>query len=199
MDTYAHPPLSDAARAIVPVEDDEALVRLIALFLQDRLLRSATQPGATLLREMGWAEELVSEFVRMPVVEVARLLSGAGTGLGVTFDGRRAAAVVNSYRARRREEQELEFFIAGGATPALIRRLFPKVSSRVVAQVRKRLGQDSRGGRPPLADEETAHRIYRCWQTLCAEEPDLRRRYLKLKERFPTLSLATLNATVEAP
>ncbi|MEO8152353.1 MAG: STY4526/YPO1902 family pathogenicity island replication protein [Rhizobacter sp.] len=181
-----------------PVENDDTLGRLIALFLHNRLFGNKLQNGHNSLKEMGWGDSLVNEMYDMPINDVAKILSGPNACLGVVFDHRKAAAVVNSYRAIKRDQHDLDFFILNGATPTLIRALFPTISARVVAQQRKRLGCESRGGRPPLPDADTAHAIYRCWQTLCAQEPNLRCRYRRLKQHFPALSLATLCAAIES-
>ncbi len=182
---------------VYPVENDDTLSRLIAVFLHNRLF-AAPGKSAAKLQDLGWEDSLVSEMSTMPIDDVAKILSGSSACVGVVFDHRKAAAVVNSYRALKRDKSELDYFILNGATPALIRTLFPKVSARVVTEQRKLLGCDSRGGRPPLPDAENVYAIYRSWQTLCAEEPNLRARYRRLKEQYPAYSLATLCAALDA-
>lgn len=194
-----HPQLSDpGGRSVFPVENDDTLGRLIALFLHSRLFGGRQRGSDDSLRQLGWEDSLVSEMSTMPIDDVAKILSGPNACMGVVFDHRKAAAVVNSYRAIKRDEHDLDYFILNGATPALIRTLFPRISARVVAQHRKRLGCESRGGRPPQPDAETSYAIYRCWKTLGTEEPNLRCRYRRLKEHFPSLSLATLCAAIES-
>lgn len=184
--------------AIFPVENDDTLGRLIALFLHSRLFGGESRKRGTFLHELGWQDSLVSEMSEMPIDDVAKVLSSSNSCLGVIFDHRKAAAVVNSYRALKRDEDELNYFIVNGATPQLIRQLFPKVSARLVAQQRKQLGYESKGGRPPLPDTETSYAIYRSWKLLCTSESDLRQRYKRLKEQYPNFTLATLSATVDS-
>jgi hypothetical protein len=199
-----HPQISLAGdRSVFPVENDDTLGRLIALFLHNRLFGGKAQRGASSLKALGWEDSLVDEMSTMHIDDVARILSGPNACLGVVFDHRKAAAVVNSYRAIKRDEHDLDYFILNGATPALIRSLFPTIGPRVVARRRKHLGCESRGGRPPLPDAETSYAIYRCWQSLStpslgAPSLSLRERYRRLKETYPTLSLATLCAAIES-
>jgi hypothetical protein len=180
--------------AVIPIEDDEALLKLIALFLQAQVSDS----NAAWPQQLGWPKELIAEISTMPVADVAKVLSGHNTCVGVVFNHRQVAAVVNAYRARRRDDQELEFFISHGATPSLIHALFPKVSGRILAKQRKRLCGSSKGGRPPLPDADTALEIYRRWLSISTQESSVRRRYILLQEEFPALSMATLSATIEA-
>ena len=189
-------PVPAEDKAVFPVDDDDALGRLIALFLHNRLF-SEPRKGAALLRELGWADSLVAEVGNMPINDMAKVLSGQNPCVGVVFDHRKAAGALSSYRAIKRDQNDLEFFIQRGATPTLIRQLFPTVSARVVAATRKRLGCDSKGGRPPQTDANTSHDIYRCWQALTEQEPSLRRRYMRLAKHFPDLSLATLCVSLE--
>ena len=182
-------------RTVVPLENDDTLGRLIAVFLHNRLFGGAKR--STPLKEMGWNDSLVTEMSEMPINDVAKILGGSGACLGIVFDHRKAAAVVNSYRALKRDEQDLNYFIENGASPTLLKELFPKLSARLVAQQRKRLGCDSRGGRPPLPDAEIVHAIYRAWHALSVQETNLRQRYKLLKERFPALSFGTLCAALE--
>ncbi|MBC7956873.1 MAG: DUF2857 family protein [Cytophagales bacterium] len=188
-------PQSD--QAVYSIENDDTLSRLIALFLHNRLFGNASK-SSTSLQQLGWQDSLVTEMSAMPIDDVAKILSGSSACVGVVFDHRKAAAVVHSYRALKRDESELDYFILNGATPALIRTLFPKVSARVVTEHRKQMGCESRGGRPPLPDAETTYAIYRCWQALTAQESSLRARYRRLKEHFPVHSLATLCAAIES-
>jgi hypothetical protein len=195
-----HPQISIAGdRSVFPVEDDDTLGRLIALFLHSRLFGGKAPRGTTSsLKALGWEDSLVDEMSTMHIDDVARILSGSNACLGVVFDHRKAAAVVNSYRAIKRDEHDLDYFILNGATPALIRQLFPTIGARLVAQRRKLLGCESRGGRPPLPDAETSYAIYRCWKSLCEQQLSARDRYRRLKEAHPTLSLATLCAAIES-
>ncbi len=199
MHESAHSNLTaSGGQAIFPIEKDDTLGRLVALFLHNRLFGGMSTKERASLKDMGWEDSLVSEMSTMPINDVAKILSGSSACLGVVIDHKKAAAVVNSYRALKRDETDLDFFILNGATPALVRTLFPKVSARVIAQHRKRLGCESRGGRPPLPEPETTYAIYRCWKTLCAQEPSARLRYRRLKEHFPHFSLATLCAAIES-
>lgn len=194
--TQPVPKPSNAEQAVYPVENDETLSRLIALFLHNRLFNGSK--GSTSLRQMGWEESLLTEMSSMPINDVAKILGSSTAGLGVTFDHRKAAAVVRSYRALKRDENDLDYFILNGATPALIRKLFPKVSARVVTAHRKQLGCESKGGRPPLPDTETVYAIYRFWKNLCASEQNQRVRFRRLKEHFPSFTLATLCAAIDS-
>lgn len=182
---------------VFPVENDDALGRLIALFLHDKLFGRPQQRQGRCLTQLGWEESLVDEISSMPIHDVVKVLGGPNACVGVVFDHRKAAALLNSYRAIQRDDRELDFFILNGATPVLIRKLFPAVNARVVAQRRKRLGCDTRGGRPPLPDDDTCHEVYRCWESLTSQVSNLRTRFLRLKEQFPMLSFATLAATVD--
>lgn len=189
---------ASGGQAVFPIEKDDTLGRLVALFLHSRLFGETSSKDNGSLKDLGWRDSLLAEMSSMPINDVAKILSGSSACLGVVFDHRKAAAVVNSYRALKRDETDLDYFILHGATPALIRSLFPKANARVVAQHRKRLGCESRGGRPPLPEPETIYAIYRCWKSLCAQEPNARARYRRLKEHFPQFSLATLCAASES-
>jgi hypothetical protein len=183
--------------AVFPIEND-SLGRLIALFLHKRLCRLVPNAGDPSLRDLGWNDSLVCEMDAMPTDDVLKVLSGPHSCVSLVFDKRKMAAGLHSYRALKRDQSDLEFFLRAGATPALIHMLFSGVSSRTVTATRKRLGCESRGGRPPLPDSDTVHAIYRCWQALCTQEPSLRMRYRRLTQHFPTLSLATLCAAIDA-
>ncbi len=184
-------------RTVLPIEND-SLGRLIALVLQKQLLVSNHTVPNSGSHDSGWYESLANEMGNMSEDEVAKVLGGPNSCVSLVFDSRRVAAGLNSYRALKRDQSDLEFFLLGGATPALVSKLFSGISSRTVTQTRKRLGCDSRGGRPRLPDAETSHAIYRSWQTLCTQEPSLRMRYMRLKKLFPDLSFATLCAAIEA-
>jgi hypothetical protein len=188
---------SPGMQAVLPLENN-SLGRLIVLLLHERLVGDRSGSGAAQsLRALGWHDSLLSEMHALPADELARVLGGPNGCVAVVVDQQKVAAGLQSYHAIKRDQRDLEFFLLGGATPALIRQLFPKVSSRTVTALRRRLGCESRGGRPPLPDTETSHSIYRCWQALCAQEPSPRLRYMRLKKHFPELSLATLCAAVE--
>jgi len=193
---HVHPTPS-VDKSVFPIEND-SLGRLIALLLHSRLFgntpQSAPRPS---LRELGWADSLVATMGTMPIDDVAKVLSGPSSCVGLVFDHRKAAAVVTSYRALRREQNDLEYFLTNGATPALIQSLFPAVSTRTVTATRRKLGVDVKRGRPPLPDNETTNAAYRCWQALCAQEKNPRARYMRLKKHFPELSFATLSVVIE--
>jgi hypothetical protein len=180
---------------VFPVEND-SLGRLIALMVHRHLFGSR-EGGGHSLQQLGWHDSLMAEMVAMPDEEVARIFGGPNPCVSVTFDHRKVAAEVNAYRALRREQHDLEFFLLSGATPTLIHQLFPSASARTLAATRKRLGCSSKGGRPPRADDATSHAVYRCWQALCIEEPVLRTRYMQLKRHFPDISLATLCEAID--
>ncbi|MBC7957566.1 MAG: DUF2857 family protein [Cytophagales bacterium] len=185
------------AGAVFAIEND-SLGRLITLLLHQRLFKPGTASTDRSLRDLGWHDSLLSEVGAMPADELAKIWGGSNSCVSLLVDQRKVAAGLNSYRALKRDQNDLEFFLVNGATPALIHTLFPSVSSRTVTATRKRLGCESRGGRPPLPDAETSHAIYRCWQALCTQETSLRMRYMRLHKHFPALSLATLCAAIDA-
>lgn len=189
------PALADG-KAVFSVENDDSLVRLIALFLCNKLFGRSDEQRK-LAKEMGWADSVMSVMGDMPIADMARLLTGPNACVGLVLDYRKASAMVHSYRAIKREESELDVFVTRGATLDLLKKLFPSVSARVISAARKRLGCDSKGGRPRLPDPETAHRIYRRWQEICADEQDVRRRYLRLANEFPDLTLPILCSAIE--
>jgi hypothetical protein len=183
-------------KAVFPIEND-SLGRLIALVLHSRLFGNEPQRTQPTLRELGWADSLVDEMSTMPIDDVAKVLGGPNSCVGLVFDHRKAASIVNSYRALRREQRELEYFLVQGATPGLIQQLFPSVSTRTVTATRRKLGVEVKRGRPPLPDTDTSEAAYRCWQALGVQEPNLRARYVRLKKHFPELSFATLCLAIE--
>lgn len=195
---HASTSVSGGRHAVFPIEND-SIGRLIALLLHRRFFGAAMpnreEPS---LRELGWHDSLVSEMHDMPADDVARLLGGPNACVSLVVDPQKVAAGLQSYRAIKRDRSDLEFFLMHGATPALIRMLFPSVSSRTLTSLRRELGCESRGGRPPLPDEATSHAVYRRWQGLCTEESSLRVRYMRLARHFPGVSLATLCAALES-
>ncbi|MCK6431576.1 MAG: DUF2857 family protein [Burkholderiaceae bacterium] len=181
-----------ADRAILPAPDDQSFIRLVAMLLQTTYLdRNSTWRHT--LRGLGWPEDLITEMQSMSIADLARVLGSSGGCVGVALDLRKTATLIHSFRALRREEAELEYMIANGASPELLRTLFPRVNKRAIGRVRRQIGRSFHTGRPPMPAPEAAAAIFSRWNDLSAREADLRARYRRLKSDFPDYSLASLH------
>lgn len=94
----------------------------------------------------------------------------------------------SAQEARQRAEQEaLDYYLEHGATPAMMRHLFPAAEQSVMR---------FRSGRVPEIDLKTAQRLYNVWDALRQSVASERERYIRLHQEFPAYSIASLYAAI---
>lgn len=94
----------------------------------------------------------------------------------------------NAQAQRQEAEQEaLDYFVEGGASPEMVRRLFPGAD---LAALR------FRPGRIAEIDLKTAQRLYDVWEAICQETASERARYMRLHQTFPDHTMASLYSAI---
>jgi hypothetical protein len=89
-----------------------------------------------------------------------------------------------SQQANRREQESeaLAYYLEHGASPGMVKHLFPRADLSSVK---------FRPGRVGEIDLKTAQKLYALWDRLQSIASD-RARYIRLHQEFPELSMATL-------
>lgn len=94
----------------------------------------------------------------------------------------------NAQAQRQEAEQEaLDYFVEAGASPEIVRRLFPGAD---LATLR------FRPGRIAEIDLKTAQRLYDVWEAICQETATERTRYMRLHQAFPDHTMASLYSAI---
>lgn len=94
-----------------------------------------------------------------------------------------------SHQERRhlQEQEDLTYYIENGASPDMVRRIFPAAD---LPEIR------FRPGRIAEIDLKTAQRLYDVWDDLCLQIVSERTRYIRLHQVFPDTTMASLYSAI---
>jgi len=161
--------------------------------------------GALLLRVMTQIDEApnaraaqcatIADLRDLSPLETWRLGGMRKSGLSLLVDIRQLAENLRALRHINAEATLIAYFVRHGASRAMLHQLF-HVSHDVLARQRRRLGVHVGHGRPALPDKSTRDAIHRSWAEICRDEPDARRRLVRLHQQFSTYKLVVLNAVI---
>lgn len=95
-----------------------------------------------------------------------------------------------SHQAERHKQEQdaLDYCIQAGASPDMMRSLFPTVDLS---------GIRFRPGRVAEIDLKTAQRLYDIWDDLCQQIASDKQRYIRLHQIFPDISMASLWSAIK--
>jgi len=171
--------------------DDENL-RFMALTM---LLSRLEHGDLAALREAGMNDSQMQRLRTMPASEMVRLCSIKSLKIGIAVDEASLDHAIQTVNRVGEELRLLETFMERHAPLSMLTELFG-VQSGDLTMHREILCENPKRGRPALPDHDIRDRIHMQWHDLKRQDMHEAQRYLKLSERFPELSMATLYAVV---
>lgn len=168
------------------------------LFALTHLVATLDGSGPEFLSQMlgaGVTPELIDRLRQMPLSEACRFAMGR-CGVTIAIDGAQMSAQFGRIDRAHADREMLEYLIRHGASPALLTKLFG-LSHRDARQMRRALLPESfGGGRPRVPDPDQHTAISAEWAKLVIEQTCPRARFRSLHQKFPTLSIASLELVV---
>lgn len=163
-----------------------AHVALLALLLSLGLVDAAAPAHVVRrLRELTWRELALLAHTGLPKFDLR-------------IDERQMDHALRAIRDRLDREDRLDFFIAHGATTAMLRRLFRRPVAELKARRAQLLGAHKQR-RPRLPRPEERDAVHRAWWEIRKgrrRQPPTIDDYVYLHRQFPQHTFATLEAIV---
>lgn len=176
---------------------DHQIIRLILLKLADMIENGELDKFVA----AGFPDGLVDYIRALTASDICALSRQKSTRITLGFD---FPALLHSVWVLRRlhdEEATMDYFVINGASAAMLRDLFRLSTKGIKDRRRYLLGSDkaeplSCAGRNELPPEALRSDIERAWLKLQCKTIPLIKCYFDLHQKFPTLPLETLYATV---
>ena len=175
---------------VLPISGDPLLIGALLLRAMAQFDDTRPTPAASPSQCM-----TIAELRELSPLETWRLSGMRKSGLSLLIDTRQLAENLRALRHSNAESALIAYFVRHGASRPMLRELF-HVSQDVLARQRRRLGVRAGHGRPALPDKATRDAIHRCWDDVCRNESDARRRLVQLHQRFSAYALVVLNAVI---
>lgn len=165
----------------------------LRLMLLTHLVARLEQGDQAELQDAGIEPEQLDRLRTLSVSDIHRLAALRQPMIGLALDGTALKAGLRSLAVLREAQSLEEYFICHGASPAMMTALF-KMPYKTTLARRRAAGLGRGRGRPALMPIDARDRIHQIWMDLALL--DMRQRYYRLHQVFPTISLHALSLVV---
>lgn len=165
----------------------------LRLMLFTHLIARLEQGDTSGLQDAGIDPEQIDRLRSLSIADVHRLSALRQPMIGLAIDSTALNAGLHTLAVIREAQSLEEYFIRHGASPDMMTTLF-KMPYKTTLQRRKAAGLLRGRGRPAVIPINARDHIHKVWADL--SHLDARRRYFRLHQTFPELSLHSLHSVV---
>lgn len=162
----------------------------IRLILLSHLVARLEHAGKVECQGAGIEPEQLECLRTLSMDDIKRLASLRHPLIGVVVDGATFATGLRNLAVVREAQSLEQYFIRHGASAAMMKSLF-KLAKRTALMRLRAQGHRASSGRPRLPPMAVRDRIHRFWAQHAGL--DLKTRYYRLHEAFPSYTLHTLS------
>jgi hypothetical protein len=165
----------------------------LRLILLTHLVTRLEQGGQDELLTAGIDPEQLDRLRALSISDIHRLAALRQLVIALVLDPAALQTALRSLAVIKEAQSMEQYFIRHGASPAMMAALFT-MPYKTTLERRRAAGLGRGRGRPALPPIEKRDEIHRLWADLT--HLDLRQRYQRLHQAFPSLSLHTLSLVV---
>lgn len=163
------------------------------------LIEQLDRGDLAVLLEKGACPKSMDRLRSMTTSELLQLASSGHPDIHFSIDEAGFDLGISTLDRRRRDTEDLFYFLQNGASQSMLNDCFPSVDQKVIRSYRGLLKNDRKTGRVSLPDEVMRDAIHKGWHAIPTEHPDigtLRERLILLHGYFPGYAMDVLFATV---
>lgn len=163
------------------------------------LIEQLERGDLAVLLEKGACPKSMDRLRNMSISELLQLASSGHPDIHFSIDEAGFDMGISTLDRRKRDTEDLFYFLQHGASQSMLNDCFPAVDQKVIRSFRELLKNDRKTGRVSLPDEEMRDAIHKGWHAMPAEHPEitsLRERLILLHGYYPYYSMDVLFATV---